>query len=62
MLTPRGLRAGPALPKELVAAREQAMSDLDAVVQQMHQYSALLAENFDAEQAVPCYEIGRAHV
>ena len=55
MLTPCGLRAGPALPKELVAAREQAMSDLDAAVQQMHQYSALLAENFDAEQAVPCY-------
>ena len=47
--------SGPSLSEELVAARTQALSDLDAGVQQMQQYAVSLAQTFDAEQAVPCY-------
>ncbi len=46
---------GSSLPDASVAARELALRDLDAGVQQMRQYKAALAASFDAQLGVPRY-------
>jgi hypothetical protein len=48
-------RSGPPLPEDLVAARVQALMDLDAGVQQMQQYTVSLVQVLDVELPVPRY-------
>ena len=48
-------RSGPPLPEDLVAARVQALMDLDAGVKQMQQYAVSLVQAFDVELPAPRY-------
>jgi len=54
-------RSGPPLPEDLVAARVQALMDLDAGVKQMQQYAVSLVQAFDAELPVPRYATVSPH-
>jgi len=47
--------SSPPLPEDLVAARVQALMDLDAGVKQMQQYAVSLVQAFDVELPAPRY-------